>query len=181
MDSCVTNRGKKSVMRPEARSGRPLSDPSPHGCSLRPPTPMQVRYAQCPSLSNKPSFISTLRSLRLAASQPRPRDGSQLLILRALLALQITSSVVYYLVSTTRIDQAGVVAHNAPTVARMFPNDQPSPATSGATSRTYNNRGGRPKEWTTPRARRLTRLYCYTALKVDDILKVLDDGVWSPG
>jgi hypothetical protein len=56
---------------------------------------------------------------------------------------------------------------------------QPSPATSTGTSRT--NRGGRPKEWTDPRTRRLTRLYCYTTLKVDEILKVLEDEVWSPG
>ncbi|KAI0136904.1 hypothetical protein BJ170DRAFT_35095 [Xylariales sp. AK1849] len=57
--------------------------------------------------------------------------------------------------------------------------EQPSPATSTATNRT--NRGGRPKEWTDPRTRRLTRLYCYTALKVDQILDVLRDDVWSPG
>ncbi|KAF7531023.1 hypothetical protein G7054_g9264 [Neopestalotiopsis clavispora] len=62
----------------------------------------------------------------------------------------------------------------------MMHHDQPSPATSGgATNRT--NRGGRPREWTAPRARRLTRLYCYTSLKVDEILKVLEDEVWSPG
>ncbi|ETS79394.1 hypothetical protein PFICI_09247 [Pestalotiopsis fici W106-1] len=61
----------------------------------------------------------------------------------------------------------------------MMNHDQPSPATSNATNRT--NRGGRPREWTPPRARRLTRLYCYTSLKVDEILKVLGDEVWSPG
>ncbi|KAK6212672.1 hypothetical protein LQW54_005094 [Pestalotiopsis sp. IQ-011] len=63
----------------------------------------------------------------------------------------------------------------------MMHHDQPSPATSNATNRSGTNRGGRPREWTPPRARRLTRLYCYTSLKVDEILKVLEDDIWSPG
>ncbi|KAH6656285.1 hypothetical protein BKA67DRAFT_551471 [Truncatella angustata] len=57
--------------------------------------------------------------------------------------------------------------------------EQASPATSNATNRT--NRGGRPKDWTEPRTRRLSRLYVYTSLKVDDILKILEDDVWCPG
>ncbi|KAI1863899.1 uncharacterized protein JN550_009178 [Neoarthrinium moseri] len=61
----------------------------------------------------------------------------------------------------------------------MMAHEQLSPATSSATNRT--NRGGRPKEWTDPRTRRLTRLYVYTALKVDKILEVLEDKAWSPG
>ncbi|KAI2467801.1 ankyrin [Annulohypoxylon bovei var. microspora] len=51
-----------------------------------------------------------------------------------------------------------------------------SPTTSAST-----NRGGRPKDWTEPRARRLVRLYIYTRLPFDLILKLLEDGVWKPG
>lgn len=49
------------------------------------------------------------------------------------------------------------------------------------TTSTSTNRGGRPKDWTEPRARRLVRLYIYTRLPFDLILKVLEDGVWKPG
>ncbi|KAI1084819.1 ankyrin [Whalleya microplaca] len=51
-----------------------------------------------------------------------------------------------------------------------------SPTTSNSTSR-----GGRPKDWTDPRARRLVRLYVYTRLPIELILKLLEDGVWQPG
>ncbi|KAI0130756.1 ankyrin [Daldinia grandis] len=51
-----------------------------------------------------------------------------------------------------------------------------SPTTSAST-----NRGGRPKDWTDPRARRLVRLYIYTRLPFELILKLLEDGVWKPG
>ncbi|KAI8960020.1 ankyrin [Daldinia sp. FL1419] len=51
-----------------------------------------------------------------------------------------------------------------------------SPTTSAST-----NRGGRPKDWTEPRARRLVRLYIYTRLPFDLILNLLEDGVWKPG
>ncbi|KAI1101800.1 ankyrin [Jackrogersella minutella] len=51
-----------------------------------------------------------------------------------------------------------------------------SPTTSAST-----NRGGRPKDWTEPRARRLIRLYIYTRLPFEQILKLLEDGVWKPG
>ncbi|KAM0815448.1 hypothetical protein AB5N19_01242 [Seiridium cardinale] len=61
----------------------------------------------------------------------------------------------------------------------MQSHEQPTSATSNATNRT--NRGGRPKEWRADRTRRLTRLYCYTSLRVDEILKVLEEEVWSPG
>ncbi|KAK8077724.1 ankyrin repeat domain protein [Apiospora saccharicola] len=54
-----------------------------------------------------------------------------------------------------------------------------SPATSSATNRT--NRGGRPKEWTDPRARRLARLYVFTSLKVEQILELITDEVFTPG
>lgn len=51
-----------------------------------------------------------------------------------------------------------------------------SPTTSAST-----NRGGRPKDWTDTRARRLVRLYIYTRLPFDLILKLLEDGLWKPG
>ncbi|OTB04266.1 hypothetical protein M426DRAFT_321104 [Hypoxylon sp. CI-4A] len=51
-----------------------------------------------------------------------------------------------------------------------------SPTTSAST-----NRGGRPRDWTEQRARRLVRLYVYTKLPFDLILKLLEDGVWVPG
>ncbi|KAI1406941.1 ankyrin [Hypoxylon sp. FL1857] len=49
------------------------------------------------------------------------------------------------------------------------------------TTSTSTNRGGRPKDWTETRARRLVRLYIYTKLPFDLILKLLEDGVWKPG
>lgn len=55
-----------------------------------------------------------------------------------------------------------------------------SPATSTA-SRLTNPRGGRPKDWTEPRSRKLARLYVYTTLKVDEILELLKDDVFTPG
>ncbi|KAK7948539.1 uncharacterized protein PG986_009425 [Apiospora aurea] len=61
----------------------------------------------------------------------------------------------------------------------MDPMSAVSPATSTATNRT--NRGGRPKEWTDPRARKLARLYLFTSLKVEQILDLLTDEVFVPG
>ncbi|KAK7920830.1 hypothetical protein PG985_008852 [Apiospora marii] len=61
----------------------------------------------------------------------------------------------------------------------MDPMSAVSPATSSATNRT--NRGGRPKEWTDPRARRLARLYVFTSLKVEQILDLITDEVFTPG
>ncbi|KAI1471744.1 ankyrin [Daldinia caldariorum] len=49
------------------------------------------------------------------------------------------------------------------------------------TTSTSTNRGGRPKDWTDPRARRLVRLYIYTRLPFELILKLLEEGVWKPG
>ncbi|XXG96912.1 hypothetical protein Hte_003203 [Hypoxylon texense] len=49
------------------------------------------------------------------------------------------------------------------------------------TTSTSTNRGGRPKDWTEQRARRLVRLYIYTRLPFDLILKLLEEGVWKPG
>ncbi|KAI1497438.1 hypothetical protein F5X99DRAFT_396907 [Biscogniauxia marginata] len=57
--------------------------------------------------------------------------------------------------------------------------DSGSPTTTSST-----NRGGRPKDWTDTRVRKLIRLYTYTRLSfgfILDILETLDDGVWKPG
>lgn len=45
---------------------------------------------------------------------------------------------------------------------------------------TSNNRGGRPKDWTEERARKLIRLYVYTDLSVQKIIKALADHTWAP-
>jgi hypothetical protein len=39
---------------------------------------------------------------------------------------------------------------------------------------------GRPPQWTSSRSRKLARLYMYTTLSVDKILKVLEDDVFKP-
>ena len=40
---------------------------------------------------------------------------------------------------------------------------------------------GRPPQWTSTRARKLARLYMYTTLSIDKILRVLEDDVFKPG
>ncbi|KAH9896181.1 hypothetical protein F4778DRAFT_257720 [Xylariomycetidae sp. FL2044] len=52
---------------------------------------------------------------------------------------------------------------------------------SPTTTATSTNRGGRPKDWTDNRSRRLVRLYVYTDLKLEQILKLLEDSTWKPG
>ncbi|CAJ2511856.1 Uu.00g074810.m01.CDS01 [Anthostomella pinea] len=54
--------------------------------------------------------------------------------------------------------------------------DSASPTTTSST-----NRGGRPKDWTEDRSRRLVRLYVYTRLPFDNILSLLGNEVWKPG
>lgn len=54
--------------------------------------------------------------------------------------------------------------------------DSASPTASAST-----NRGGRPKEWTEPRTRRLVRLYVYTTLPFHNILKLLEEDEFKPG
>lgn len=39
---------------------------------------------------------------------------------------------------------------------------------------------GRPPQWTSTRSRKLVRLYMYSTLSVDKILKVLEDDVFKP-
>ncbi|KAI1337628.1 hypothetical protein F5Y15DRAFT_149691 [Xylariaceae sp. FL0016] len=55
--------------------------------------------------------------------------------------------------------------------------DSASPTGTSASA----NRGGRPKDWTDPRSRRLVRLYVYTRLPFDTAIKLVGDGVWKPG
>ncbi|RYP62183.1 hypothetical protein DL769_007424 [Monosporascus sp. CRB-8-3] len=56
--------------------------------------------------------------------------------------------------------------------------DRASPTT---TTSTGHHRGGRPKDWTEERTRRLIRLYVYTTLPVKKIINVLADHAWKPG
>ncbi|RYO83386.1 hypothetical protein DL766_010610 [Monosporascus sp. MC13-8B] len=54
-----------------------------------------------------------------------------------------------------------------------------SPTTTNTS--TGNHRGGRPKDWTDDRTRKLIRLYVYTTLPVRKIINVLADHAWEPG
>lgn len=54
--------------------------------------------------------------------------------------------------------------------------DSASPTASAST-----NRGGRPKDWTEPRTRRLIRLYVFTNLPFPNILKLLEEDEFKPG
>ncbi|KAI1438562.1 hypothetical protein GGR50DRAFT_367552 [Xylaria sp. CBS 124048] len=51
-----------------------------------------------------------------------------------------------------------------------------SPTASAST-----NRGGRPKDWTVARIRRYIRLYLFTRLSKEDILKLLEEDEFKPG
>ncbi|KAI0116282.1 hypothetical protein GGR51DRAFT_312793 [Nemania sp. FL0031] len=51
-----------------------------------------------------------------------------------------------------------------------------SPTASAST-----NRGGRPKDWTEPRTRRLIRLYLFTTLPFPKILELLEEDEFKPG
>ncbi|RYP59581.1 hypothetical protein DL771_010849 [Monosporascus sp. 5C6A] len=57
--------------------------------------------------------------------------------------------------------------------------DGASPTTTNTS--TGNHRGGRPKDWTDERTRKLIRLYVYTTLPVKKITSVLADHAWKPG
>ncbi|RYP80045.1 hypothetical protein DL770_006404 [Monosporascus sp. CRB-9-2] len=57
--------------------------------------------------------------------------------------------------------------------------DGASPTTTNTSA--GNHRGGRPKDWTDERTRRLIRLYVYTTLPVRKITSVLADHAWKPG
>ncbi|KAI3338573.1 hypothetical protein F4824DRAFT_84526 [Ustulina deusta] len=49
------------------------------------------------------------------------------------------------------------------------------------TASTSTNRGGRPKDWTEPRTRRLIRLYLFTTLPLPRILELLEEDEFKPG
>ncbi|KAJ2988686.1 hypothetical protein NUW58_g3847 [Xylaria curta] len=49
------------------------------------------------------------------------------------------------------------------------------------TATASTNRGGRPKDWTEPRTRRLIRLYVYTNLPFPKILGLLEEDEFKPG
>jgi hypothetical protein len=51
----------------------------------------------------------------------------------------------------------------------------------GRVATVSTNRGGRPKDWTEPRKRRLVRLYLYTRLSVQNILSLLEEDEFKPG
>jgi len=48
------------------------------------------------------------------------------------------------------------------------------------TATVSTNRGGRPKDWTEPRKRRLVRLYLYTKLSLENILGLLEEDEFKP-
>ena len=50
----------------------------------------------------------------------------------------------------------------------------------GKGSSSVPGRIGRPPQWTSTRSRKLVRLYMYSTLSVDKILKVLEDDVFKP-
>ncbi|KAF2967151.1 hypothetical protein GQX73_g6445 [Xylaria multiplex] len=49
------------------------------------------------------------------------------------------------------------------------------------TATASTNRGGRPKDWTEPRTRRLIRLYLFTTLPFPKILELLEEDEFKPG
>ncbi|KAI0971011.1 hypothetical protein F4678DRAFT_462147 [Xylaria arbuscula] len=49
------------------------------------------------------------------------------------------------------------------------------------TATASTNRGGRPKDWTEPRTRRLIRLYLFTTLPFPKILELLEEEEFKPG
>ncbi|KAI0457289.1 hypothetical protein F5B21DRAFT_102377 [Xylaria acuta] len=57
--------------------------------------------------------------------------------------------------------------------------DRMESASPTATAST--NRGGRPKDWTEPRTRRLIRLYLFTTLPFPKILELLEEDEFKPG
>ncbi|KAK4186130.1 hypothetical protein QBC35DRAFT_554889, partial [Podospora australis] len=58
----------------------------------------------------------------------------------------------------------------------------PSPAsvTTGPSQTREGSRIGRPPQWTVSRSRKLARLYLYTTLSIEKIIKVLEDDVFKP-
>jgi len=55
-----------------------------------------------------------------------------------------------------------------------------SPAPVAARGSSGGSRIGRPPQWTVSRSRKLARLYVYTTLSIEKIIKVLEDDVFRP-
>ena len=58
------------------------------------------------------------------------------------------------------------------------PSSASASATTGPTP--SGSRIGRPPQWTVSRSRKLARLYLYSTLSIDKIIKVLEDDGFSP-
>lgn len=55
-----------------------------------------------------------------------------------------------------------------------------SPASAAAGPTSSGSRIGRPPQWTISRSRKLARLYLYSTLSIERIIKVLEDDGFSP-
>lgn len=62
----------------------------------------------------------------------------------------------------------------------MMTVETPEAPASLAAPKQSAGRTGRPKIWNGERSRKLTRLYVYTLLTIDDIMKLLQDSVFKP-
>jgi hypothetical protein len=71
---------------------------------------------------------------------------------------------------------SSVTASSTPSSTDMA--SPPPSVTSGPTS--SGSRIGRPPQWTVSRSRKLARLYLYSTLSIEKIIKVLEDDGFSP-
>ena len=55
-----------------------------------------------------------------------------------------------------------------------------SPASAATVPTPSGSRIGRPPQWTVSRSRKLARLYLYSTLSIDRIIKVLEDDGFCP-
>jgi hypothetical protein len=56
----------------------------------------------------------------------------------------------------------------------------PNSGTAKGSPGTTTTRIGRPPQWTVSRSRKLARLYVYTTLSIDKIIRVLEDDFFKP-
>ena len=71
---------------------------------------------------------------------------------------------------------SSVTASSTPSSVDMA--SPPPSVTSGPTS--AGSRIGRPPQWTVSRSRKLARLYLYSTLSIEKIIKVLEDDGFNP-
>ncbi|KAK3990467.1 hypothetical protein QBC44DRAFT_264735 [Cladorrhinum sp. PSN332] len=67
--------------------------------------------------------------------------------------------------------------------SKPYPPDMassPSPGSTTAGPSREGSRIGRPPQWTVSRSRKLARLYLYTTLSIEKIIRVLEDDVFKP-